>query len=916
MEHTSSVASPMSSPMSSALPPAPPQKFFAATRLHRPDASVDAGQLLNKLRRVIECVGGAKCDGFLVAYPLWDGFLRRSIDRILKSKQRRFPQLKVLEPVPVPYWGSFTPALSCIVSAALAKKADLLMVLSLEMIVNGVAVDILRSYLTPGKTLVVGPALANSHLFGNERNAVFAMDEDEDEKYCQNSCERTAEAALCRREGRNEPKALEREEVGNGSSAGSSGGGAVIASKEKSIHFVVSGANIPWNTCAIWDLKKLSLFGFPSIADGHLPNVEKGIEEVVAINVAQASLGVDNAEVKLVRIAKPAQAAGVGTAGANAKSPATRPSGAVAVRVGGQAAAPGDEVEGAAPSDEKPFSFLPDHRRKGSLGDAEAPPPGKSSGASASTSAGSAVSSASGLKTSSLTSHSTVTSAGPPVVLGARNSGSTPPPLPQSMAARGVSGPQGLVSLNPASANASSKVVSIAEEGAVSGSATTSGNKDGRGFSEGRGRGFSEEQEVDPGDGADCVPICIWDTFGDEWINLMQTGASRTLAREVSHMIDEDHSPLAAPGEHLQLLLPPNLPGVAPTLGVALQNPSFDKMSIHSILESSGGAGSFKDVAGAAGSSASPLDDTGGAVVGSSLGALPALANRPLSNSNLVMSMSGLRSGASDEVEGGQSGARNANVTTTGAPASASAASASASAALLRDHETENYRDGDVESQTVNSATDSVDVEGAAPVGAEDGYAPGSSGTRGPSGQLLPAAPSLLANHGNNSSAGSLVNGASQHQLHHLQGGDGSGPASPQQPASLPLHRVDSATSVASSAGSELSRIIFGPSTRVSGTGSATKELLRRTSPKGVVQPLPRASDDGAEVIANPGTGASASTSFVQGSMFTKEQEKTLTREEKHARKCATKITRAESQMRVLQHLSPGVVEHIVHECL
>eukprot|EP00392_Amoebophrya_sp_AT5.2_P001338 g1340.t1 len=650
------MSSPMSSPMSSALPPAPPQKFFAATRLHRPDASVDAGQLLNKLRRVIECVGGAKCDGFLVAYPLWDGFLRRSIDRILKSKQRRFPQLKVLEPVPVPYWGSFTPALSCIVSAALAKKADLLMVLSLEMIVNGVAVDILRSYLTPGKTLVVGPALANSHLFGNERNAVFAMDEDEDEKYCQNSCERTAEAALCRREGRNEPKALEREEVGNGSSAGSSGGGAVIASKEKSIHFVVSGANIPWNTCAIWDLKKLSLFGFPSIADGHLPNVEKGIEEVVAINVAQASLGVDNAEVKLVRIAKPAQAAG-------------------------------------------------------------------------------------------------------------------------SMAARGVSGPQGLVSLNPASANASSKVVSIAEEGAVSGSATTSGNKDGRGFSEGRGRGFSEEQEVDPGDGADCVPICIWDTFGDEWINLMQTGASRTLAREVSHMIDEDHSPLAAPGEHLQLLLPPNLPGVAPTLGVALQNPSFDKMSIHSILESSGGAGSFKDVAGAAGSSASPLDDTGGAVVGSSLGALPALANRPLS-------------------------------------------------------------------------------------------------------------------------------------------GDGSGPASPQQPASLPLHRVDSATSVASSAGSELSRIIFGPSTRVSGTGSATKELLRRTSPKGVVQPLPRASDDGAEVIANPGTGASASTSFVQGSMFTKEQEKTLTREEKHARKCATKITRAESQMRVLQHLSPGVVEHIVHECL
>lgn len=52
----------------------------------------------------------------------------------------------------------------------------------------------------------------------------------------------------------------------------------------------LSGRSCPWNTCAMWDLEKLHLLGFPFIGDGLLDGGSEtgGVEEVSTIAILQA----------------------------------------------------------------------------------------------------------------------------------------------------------------------------------------------------------------------------------------------------------------------------------------------------------------------------------------------------------------------------------------------------------------------------------------------------------------------------------------------------------------------------------------------------------------------------------------------------------------------------------------------------
>eukprot|EP00124_Ichthyophonus_hoferi_P002277 Ihof_evm5s149 gene=Ihof_evmTU5s149 len=52
---------------------------------------------------------------------------------------------------------------------------------------------------------------------------------------------------------------------------------------------VLDGCTSPWNTCALWDVAKLSLTGFLSVADG-LSDISPGVEEVVTIALLQQQL--------------------------------------------------------------------------------------------------------------------------------------------------------------------------------------------------------------------------------------------------------------------------------------------------------------------------------------------------------------------------------------------------------------------------------------------------------------------------------------------------------------------------------------------------------------------------------------------------------------------------------------------------
>jgi hypothetical protein len=68
----------------------------------------------------------------------------------------------------------------------------------------------------------------------------------------------------------------------------------------------LNGRTSPWNTLALWDLRKLALTGFLLVSDGLLSDDETdpsfGIEEVVATCLLQKLLGADKAKSKLVQL--------------------------------------------------------------------------------------------------------------------------------------------------------------------------------------------------------------------------------------------------------------------------------------------------------------------------------------------------------------------------------------------------------------------------------------------------------------------------------------------------------------------------------------------------------------------------------------------------------------------------------------
>lgn len=71
----------------------------------------------------------------------------------------------------------------------------------------------------------------------------------------------------------------------------------------------LNGRTSPWNTLALWDLRKLALTGFLLVSDGLLSDDETdpsfGIEEVVATCLLQKLLGPVNAKSKLVQLTTP-----------------------------------------------------------------------------------------------------------------------------------------------------------------------------------------------------------------------------------------------------------------------------------------------------------------------------------------------------------------------------------------------------------------------------------------------------------------------------------------------------------------------------------------------------------------------------------------------------------------------------------
>ena len=80
-------------------------------------------------------------------------------------------------------------------------------------------------------------------------------------------------------------------------------GGCGGGHDEAGVEVALTGRTTPWNTCALWDVPKLSLTGFLLVSEGlHPPEGAAGVEEVATIAVLQRILSPRRARAKLVAL--------------------------------------------------------------------------------------------------------------------------------------------------------------------------------------------------------------------------------------------------------------------------------------------------------------------------------------------------------------------------------------------------------------------------------------------------------------------------------------------------------------------------------------------------------------------------------------------------------------------------------------
>jgi hypothetical protein len=172
-----------------------------------------------------------------------------------------------LHVLPVTPWGKFVPALNALVQFAAAsqplhdKEKDSchqILFCSAETSCSAQAVRTLQSHLQDD-TAVVGACLP-----GHDYQSAT-------------QCSTTADAAAVQQQQQQQP-----------------------------VIVPLNGRTSPWNTLALWDLRKLALTGFLPVSDGLLSDDATdpsfGIEEVVATCLLQKLLGADQAKSKLVQL--------------------------------------------------------------------------------------------------------------------------------------------------------------------------------------------------------------------------------------------------------------------------------------------------------------------------------------------------------------------------------------------------------------------------------------------------------------------------------------------------------------------------------------------------------------------------------------------------------------------------------------
>jgi hypothetical protein len=199
------------------------KKLVIATRLHLGNASTPPSE-----RKLLELLDNLECMARHVegAVPVIAVDATPKIENYdyVEAIRKLLPKDSRIQILPVTPWGKFVPALNALVLHATSSnlQADWILFVSAEVTASANSIRTLCHHLVDDEDVIVAGAAMNGHLYNN------------------------------------------------------AGGGAGEVE--------LNGRTCPWNTLAVWNLKQLSLTGFPLCSD---QGSAAGVEECVAIAMLQ-----------------------------------------------------------------------------------------------------------------------------------------------------------------------------------------------------------------------------------------------------------------------------------------------------------------------------------------------------------------------------------------------------------------------------------------------------------------------------------------------------------------------------------------------------------------------------------------------------------------------------------------------------
>ncbi|KAL7564490.1 hypothetical protein ACA910_017651 [Epithemia clementina (nom. ined.)] len=275
---------------------APPLKVVVATRLHNRQSThaLTDDAVRHKIRDFAHVCEMADAIEGVIAVDAEDPQLLHQVQQEIELSSTPMHLL------PITPWGRFVPALNALIGYAAGQEqnmADCILFVSAETSATRESIQMLLHHMMDHSH---DDEAESARLRSSKLSSIARTPKLDNSTLVVGARLTGHDYRSSRADQRQEEEQVQQQPDGNTVADNAQVGATIPRVVE------LNGRTTPWNTLAVWNLRKLATTGFLLLSEGYLTSSDKepsyGVEEVVTIALLQQLLGKENAVAKLVPV--------------------------------------------------------------------------------------------------------------------------------------------------------------------------------------------------------------------------------------------------------------------------------------------------------------------------------------------------------------------------------------------------------------------------------------------------------------------------------------------------------------------------------------------------------------------------------------------------------------------------------------